>query len=92
MSFAATLIGGFAVTGSNNLIVEQVPKSRGTMMSINGVFASIGVTIGTACGGLALTQSFQLLGLTFGIFAVIASLIILFIAKEPCYLAKSSVS
>ena len=92
MSFAATLIGGFAVTGSNNLILEQVPKSRGTMMSINGVFASIGVTIGSACGGLALTQGFQLLGLTLGIFAVIAALIILFVAKEPCYLAKSSIS
>jgi len=84
MSFVATLIGGFAVTGSHNLIVEQVPKSRGTMMSINGVFASIGVTIGTACGGLALTQGFQMLGLSLGIFAIIAALIILFIAKEPC--------
>jgi MFS family permease len=83
MSFAATLIGGFAVTGGQSLIVEQAPKSRGTMMSINGVFASIGVTIGTACGGLALTQGFQALGLTLGIFAVISALIILFIAKEP---------
>jgi predicted MFS family arabinose efflux permease len=84
MSFIATLIGGFAVTGSHNLIVEQVPKSRGTMMSINGVFASIGVTIGTACGGLALIQGFQMLGLSLGIFAIIAALIILFLAKEPC--------
>ena len=84
MSFVATLIGGFAVTGGHSLIVEQVPKSRGTMMSISGVFASIGVTIGTACGGLALTQGFQLLGLTLGVFAVVAALIILFIAKEPC--------
>ena len=84
MSFVATLVGGFAVTGSHNLIVEQVPKSRGTMMSINGVFASIGVTIGTACGGIALTQGFQILGLSLGIFAIIAALIILFLAKEPC--------
>lgn len=90
MTFVATLIGGFAVTGSHNLIVEQVPKSRGTMMSINGVFASIGVTIGTTCGGIALTQGFQLLGLTLGIFAVIAALIILFIAKEPCLPTKNS--
>jgi predicted MFS family arabinose efflux permease len=90
MSFVATLIGGFAVTGSHNLIVEQVPKSRGTMMSINGVFASIGVTIGTACGGLALTQSFQMLGLSLGIFAVIAALIILIVAKEPYLPTKNS--
>jgi MFS family permease len=90
MSFAATLIGGFAVTGAHNLIVEQVPKSRGTMMSISGVFASIGVTIGSATGGLALTQGFQILGLSLGIFAVIAALIIFFIAKEPCLPVKSS--
>jgi len=91
MSFVATLIGGFAVTGSHNLIVEQVPKSRGTMMSISGVFASIGVTIGSATGGLAITKGFQMLGLSLGIFAVIASLIILFIAKEPCLPTKSPV-
>jgi predicted MFS family arabinose efflux permease len=83
ISFVATLIGGFAVTGGHSLIVEQAPKSRGTMMSINGVFASIGVTVGIAVGGLALTQSFQLLGLTLGCFAVISALIILFVAKEP---------
>jgi predicted MFS family arabinose efflux permease len=92
VSFVATLIGGFAVTGANSLIVEQAPNSRGTMMSINGVFGSIGVTIGTACGGLALTQGFQVLGLTLGIFAVISALIILFIAKEPCLSAKIEVS
>jgi MFS family permease len=92
MSFVATFIGGFAVTGSHNLIVEQVPKSRGTMMSLSGVFASIGATIGSACGGLALTQGFQMLGLTLGIFAVIAAFIILLIAKEPCLPAKNSVS
>ena len=85
MSFVATFIGGFAVTGSHNLIVEQVPKSRGTMMSISGVFASIGVTIGSACGGLALTQGFQILGLTLGIFAVIAALIILLSPKNRAY-------
>jgi predicted MFS family arabinose efflux permease len=89
MSFVATLIGGFAVTGGHSLIVEQAPKSRGTMMSINGVFGSIGITIGTAFGGLTLTQGFQLLGLTLGVFAVISALIILFLAKEPCCPAKS---
>ena len=92
ISFIATLIGGFAVTGGHSLIVEQAPKSRGTMMSLSGVFASIGVTIGTACGGLALSQGFQMLGLILGIFAVIAALIILLFAKEPCLPPKSSVS
>ena len=59
MSFAATLIGGFAVTGGHSLIVEQAPKSRGTMMSINGVFGSIGVAIGTACGGTSANTRFS---------------------------------
>jgi predicted MFS family arabinose efflux permease len=92
MSFVATLLGGFAVTGGHSLMVEQAPKSRGTIMSISGVFASIGVTIGTACGGLALTHGFQLLGLTLGLFGVISAFVIIFIAKEPCLSTKSSVS
>ncbi len=92
VSFVATFFGGFAVTGGHSLIVEQAPKSRGTMMSLSGVFASIGVTIGTVVGGLALTQSFQILGLTLGFFAVISALIVLFVAKEPCLPTESSLS
>ena len=77
MSCAATFIGGIAVTSAHSLNVEQAPQSRGTMMSLGGVFASVGASLGVSIGGLALSQSgFQLLGITFGIFGVVSAIII----------------
>ena len=84
MSCAATFIGGIAVTSAHSLNVEQAPQSRGTMMSLGGVFASVGASLGVSIGGLALSQSgFQLLGITFGVFGVVSAIIIYFIAKDP---------
>jgi MFS transporter, DHA1 family, multidrug resistance protein len=85
MSCLATFIGGIAVTSAHSLNLEQAPKSRGTMMSLAGVFASIGASIGVAVGGLALSQSgFQLLGVTFGVFGVVSAFVIYFLATDPC--------
>jgi len=84
MSFIATFIGGFSVTGGHALFLEQAPNSRGTMMSVGGVFGSIGVSVGVALGGLALIAGYESLGLTLGLLTVVAALIILILAKEPC--------
>jgi len=85
MSGLATFIGGIAVTSSHSLNLEQTPNSRGTMMSLGGVFASVGASLGVAVGGLALSQSgFQLLGVTFGIFGVVSAFLIYIFAKDPC--------
>ena len=85
MSAFATFIGGIAVTSAITLNLEQAPTSKGTMMSLSGVFASVGTSIGVSVGGLALSQSgFQLLGILFGVFGVISALIILVLAKDPC--------
>jgi predicted MFS family arabinose efflux permease len=84
MSAVATFIGGIAVASGNSLYLEQAPKSRGTMMSIAGVFASIGASVGVAVGGLALSAfGFQMLGLTFGVFGVASAAVILLLAKDP---------
>ena len=83
-SFVATLIGGFSVTGGHSLFLEQAPESRGTMMSMSGVFASAGWTLGVSMGGLALVFGFVWLGLLLGIFCIVAALIILLLSREPC--------
>jgi len=85
MSFAATFVGGLAVASGPSLSLEQVPLSRGTMMSISGVFGSLGVTFGASVGALALGQfGYQMMGITFGLFGVVAALVIFFAAKDPC--------
>jgi predicted MFS family arabinose efflux permease len=85
MSFLATLVGGLAVTSGPSLSLEQAPKSRGTMMSIGGVFGSVGSALGVYAGGIAIGQfGYQILGLTFGTFGVASALVIFLFAKDPC--------
>ena len=84
MSFLATVVGGIAMTAGPSLTLEQAPESRGTMMSINTVFGSLGGAIGAALGGIALSQSGYLaLGATFGILGLAAVLVISILAKDP---------
>jgi len=73
-----------AGTALTCLALDQVPEARGTMMSIKDVFTNIGNTIGPAIGGLTLVwASYQGIGLTLGGMSLIASVIILFLAKDP---------
>jgi len=82
MTVIATLIGGFCVTGSHSLLLEQAPASRGTMMSFGGVFGAIGISIGTILGGLALTLGFQPLGVTLGVLTLTSAIVIFVFSKE----------
>jgi DHA1 family inner membrane transport protein len=73
-----------AGTGLACLALDQAPKARGTMMSLQRVFGNIGNTIGPAVGGALLVwASYQALGFVLGIMSIVASAIILFIAKDP---------
>ena len=66
------------------LALDQVPRARGTMMSLKNVFGNVGNTIAPAIGGaLLIWSSFQALGLVLGAMSIIASAIILAIAKDP---------
>lgn len=49
------------------LVMDQVPRSRGTLFSLNDVFTSVGVAIGAAVGGALLVAfSYQAVGLVYG--------------------------
>jgi DHA1 family multidrug resistance protein-like MFS transporter len=77
--FAAT-----AGTALACLALDQVPKARGTMMSLQSVFGNIGNTIAPAVGGALLVwSSYQALGFVLGGMSMVASAIILFLAKDP---------
>jgi DHA1 family inner membrane transport protein len=85
MCFLASAFGGLALAAGPSLTLEQAPESRGTMMSINTVFGSLGGAIGASLGGIALGQSgYVALGATFGVLSIIAVLIIAALAKDPC--------
>jgi MFS family permease len=82
---AGNVVGGMGSAGTLNMTVEQVPKYRGTIMSMSTVFVTLGAAIGTAVGGavLAISGNYQILALTFVSFTFLAGGIYLF-TKDPC--------
>ena len=82
--FGATLFFGIVASSANSLSLEQVPKLRGTMMSIDAAAVNLGSAFGTIIGGLALiTFDYEGLGLTLGTMGIIAALVFTLFAKDP---------
>ena len=73
-----------AGTALSCLALDQVPEARGTMMSLKSVFGNTGNALGPAIGGaLLIWASYPPLGLVLGAMSIIASAIILIIARDP---------
>jgi MFS family permease len=85
ISWSAVLIGGLGMPASVNLALEQVPESRGTMMSINNILMTVGFGIATAVGGLALAFfNYTGMFLTFAAIGFAAAAIFFFLTEDPC--------
>jgi len=68
-----------------SLTIEQVPDSRGTMMSINAIFITLGLALGGAVGGVALVLGGWIsVLLSFAALSLIAVAIYFFFTKDPC--------
>jgi predicted MFS family arabinose efflux permease len=81
------------LVGLQSLVLEQVPKHRGSMVSVNSVFRSIGLVLGVAVGGIILnlfSNNFQLLMAIFGFSGIVSIPILLVIAKDPCTTSPTS--
>jgi predicted MFS family arabinose efflux permease len=74
-----------AVTAVQYLALDQVPKTRGTMMSLNMMFGTLGGLIGTAIGGLMLVlfHQYQAVGLALGALGITSAAVIYFFVKDP---------
>lgn len=82
---SAVLIGGLGMPASANLALEQVPESRGTMMSLNAILSTVGYGIATAVGGLALAFfNYTGMFLAFAALSFTAAAILFFLTKDPC--------
>jgi predicted MFS family arabinose efflux permease len=83
-NFLSVIIGAFGIPAFVYLTLDQVPKSRGTMMSIHRIAGNTGEAIGAATGGMLLALfSYQVMGLAFGAFAMASAAIFLFLVKQP---------
>ncbi len=73
-----------AGTAFSCLVLDQVPKFRGTMMSMRTLFGGIGGAIGAAVGGAVLFLfSYQALGLVLGAMGIAAATVVFFLVKDP---------
>jgi len=84
---ALILLGHFFLaiqySAANSLSLEQVPRFRGTMMSLNSASAYIGYALGTGVGGLALLRSgWEMLSAVLGA-VFFASVVIYYLARDP---------
>ena len=83
-SWVGALLNGMLYSATLNLSLEQLPRFRGTMMSIVSATGSMGSAIGTAFGGwILVTYHYNQLGWFMGAFNVVAVLIYHFITKDP---------
>lgn len=73
-----------ALSASVSLTLEQVPKFRGTMMSIHGVFLAIGGALASIIGGITIDLfSYQTLGLIVGLLSIVSAMVYHFLTVDP---------
>jgi predicted MFS family arabinose efflux permease len=79
-----SLMSGFRRNAGQSLSLEQVPRYRGSMMSLSTAGDSLGSALGAGLGGLILTTGgYWRVGLVLGLLGVFSSLIIRFYAVDP---------
>ena len=88
LSLAARFLGStfsaIVFTAANALTLEQVPRFRGTVMSLSQASFSLGGVLGTGIGGLmVLLSGYEAMGVSHGAMMLVAMLILYFLAKEP---------
>ena len=89
--FSSLWFWGIAVASGASLMLEQVPRYRGSMMSLRVAFAGIGSAMGVALGGVVLAlYNYQTIALVLGTIGVVGSLVLLFLAKDPCDIKRQS--
>jgi len=84
LNFLGCWFGGMGFSAISSLTLEQVPKFRGTMMSINSAAMNLGSALGAALGGLTLILfDYEVLGLSLGAMGVVAAIVFQTLAIDP---------
>ncbi len=77
-------LAGLIFPVSNGLTLEQVPRFRGTMMSLNSAAESTGIALGSGLGGLVLLMyDYELVGTSLGALGVVAAFIYRSLVVDP---------
>lgn len=83
VSFVRVWCYGMMAASFASLTLEQVPKFRGTMMSLRGTFGGIGAFLGIQLGGMVLNSyNYQMVGILLGSLGFAAIATFLFLTKD----------
>ena len=78
------LSGGMRFTAANSLALEQVPRFRGTMMSISSAGVFMGQALGIGLGGFVLlSYDWGFMGIAIGSMGIVAALVLHLFAIDP---------
>jgi predicted MFS family arabinose efflux permease len=91
LRFASNLIGGMPVAAHYVLPLDQVPKFRGTMMSLSSAIGGIGSVAGVLAGGALLNNltnnaiGYTIVAATLGALGIASTLVVLFFVEDPSF-------
>ena len=75
---------GIGASAANSLTLEQVPRLRGTMMSLTSAAQSLGSALGAALGGVLLVlYNYRIMGSTLGALGIVAALVFYLLSRDP---------
>jgi predicted MFS family arabinose efflux permease len=84
LSFTMCLVGGVAFASTGSLILEQVPRYRGSMMSINTAADNFGSALGAGLGGLLLLIfNYEKMGMALGSLAILSAITYQLLVRDP---------
>jgi MFS transporter, DHA1 family, inner membrane transport protein len=98
LDLASAFVGGIGTAAAYNLVLEQLPQARGTMMSLTGMAGYLGAIIGVIIGGAVLDRftsltsngpildptSFQVLVPIISAFGFVSIILNYLFIKDPC--------
>ncbi len=80
---------GMSSTALGSLVIEQVPKFRSTMTSLNVTFINLGMLTASLAGGIALNiYNYQTLGLILGGLGMVGTVVWVSLVRDPCKAQK----
>jgi DHA1 family inner membrane transport protein len=84
LMLVASWFFGMVASSANSLTLEQIPKHRGTMMSIDTALINAGSAVGSTIGGLALLYlNYEGLGSVLGAVGIVAAVVFFLLSKDP---------
>ncbi|MFP3951582.1 MAG: MFS transporter [Candidatus Bathyarchaeia archaeon] len=94
VSLTCSLLGyffaGALISSSHSLALEQIPKFRGTVMSLNSGAEKLGAALGSGLGGLVINlYGWSVMGVVLGVTGVASSMTYQLLAVDPTTKGKT---